>query len=81
MVKDWIKFTGSAGDDYGRSLSLDINGNLFVVGSMSQQGASNGGSDIVLIGLFTNGTTNFIYNIGSTNDEDPISIDYIKVDE
>ncbi len=61
----WVKTIGGTNDDYGTSLTLDSNGNIYFVGYTSSFGA--GAYDVITGKIDSNGNLEWVTVIGGTN--------------
>jgi len=73
-VYKWHTFYGSSSYDYGSSITVDINGNIYVTGRCDASWGSpinphNGGVDIVVLKLNSSGAYQWHTFYGSTGDD------------
>ena len=78
----WNTFTGSSTDDYGRSVAVDSDGNIYITGKSdatwgSPVNAFAGGTDIVVAKFSCNGILQWNTFMGSSNNDsgNGISVD------
>jgi hypothetical protein len=57
-------------------LSIGPNGNVYLIGTVSDTTYSNGGSDFLMAGLTINGNTLFVTSFGGIDDDTPAGIVY-----
>ncbi|MBI5034784.1 MAG: SBBP repeat-containing protein [Chloroflexi bacterium] len=75
----WNSFLGTAGSDFGKSVGVDLDGNVFVIGkSLNTWGTPNrpfsSGSDVFVAKLNSNGVLQWNTFLGGVSDEDGDSI-------
>jgi hypothetical protein len=75
-TKAWTALSGTTGDDYGNSVTIDSSGHIYVSGESQGDldgNANAGGADIVLMKYFENGTKAWTRLYGSTGGDAGVS--------
>lgn len=63
----WTKTYGGSADDWGYSIAISNDGYYYITGSTDSYG--NGGSDVLIIKIDSNGTEQWLKSIGGANDD------------
>lgn len=76
----FVKYIGTTSfNEYSKGITVLSDGSLYLMGSISANGYTNGNSDILLASMSKDGTTKFVEYMGSTIIETPGDIIYNTV--